>query len=466
MNPLRSVRARLTLWYAASLAILLLVFSLSVYFYLRSGLQHALDGDMQERFNIVENGLNSSLDQLSEVEDHGAVNLFLVTEGENVVHQTRGWLLEGLDSAIGQLHAPRWSWSTPQGQVFQLQQGNVKSAERLFHMVVAQERTTVEDGLARLRLALFAGFPIALAIAGGGGWWLARRALAPVSDMAVRARAITAERLSERLPVCDPHDEFGQLAGVFNDTFTRLQQSFEQLRRFTADASHELRTPLTVLRSVGEVGLQKSRDADGYREVIGSMLEETERLTRLIESLLTLSRFESGHAPLNFAFVDISALVCSVVECLRVLADEKSQTLSVECEPELGANVDSTLLRQAMMNLVDNAIKYTPVGGQIRVTLRHAQHQVWIEVMDSGPGIPAEHQAKIFERFYRVDTGRARDMGGVGLGLAIARWIVERVKLIDRGELACHVVCTMCADNYRANVCPERVCQRDNDCAC
>ncbi|MBI3774944.1 MAG: heavy metal sensor histidine kinase [Gammaproteobacteria bacterium] len=426
MNPLRSVRTRLTLWYAASLATLLLVFSLSVYFYLRGGLQHALDEDLQQRYTIVENGLNSSLDQLSEVEDHGAVNLFLVTEGENVVHQTRSWLLEGLDASMTPASGPRWSWSAPQGQMFHLLQGEVISAERKFHLVVAQERTLVEAGLARLRWALFSGFPIALAVAVSGGGWLARRALAPVGDMAARARAITAERLSERLPVRDPHDEFGQLAVVFNATFERLQQSFEQLRRFTADASHELRTPLTVLRSVGEAGLQKNRDAAGYREVIGSMLEETERLTRLVESLLTLSRYESGRAPLKFEAADIGVLVCDVAECLRVLAEEKEQTLRVDCEPSVFATADRILLRQALMNLVDNAIKYTPAKGQIRVTVRHAQHQVCIEVIDTGPGIPAEHHARIFERFYRVDAGRARDRGGVGLGLAIARWIIEQ----------------------------------------
>ncbi len=425
MNPLRSVRARLTLWYAASLAVLLLVFSLSVYFYLRSSLQHALDSELQNSFIIVENGLMASLDQLSEVEDHSTINLFLVTEGASVVHQTSRWLLEGLDAAVEQTPLPSGSWSAPQGQIFHLQQGDVTAGGRQFHVVVAQERTRVEEGLADLRVALFAGFPLALAVAGGGGWWLARRALAPVSDMAARARAITAERLSERLPVRDPHDEFGQLATIFNATLTRLQQSFEQLRRFTADASHELRTPLTVLRSVGEVGLQKSQDAAGYREVISSMLEETERLTRLVESLLTLSRFESGHAPLKIECVDIGALVRNAVECLQVLAEEKTQTMRVECAAGLDANVDGGLLRHALLNLVDNAIKYTPVDGHIRVTVRRVQHQVLIEVTDNGPGISAEHQAKIFERFYRVDAGRARDMGGVGLGLAIARWIVE-----------------------------------------
>src|SRR5205823_2990825 len=159
---------------------------------------------------------------------------------------------------------------------------------------VARSEEPIRRELGELLMILGAGLPLAVAIAGMGGYFLARRALAPVSRMLERARTITAERLGERLPVENPGDELGQLAAVFNDAFARLERSFEQLRRFTADASHELRTPLTAMRSVGEVGLRERRDAAAYREIIGSMLEETDRLGRVVEGLLTLSRADGG----------------------------------------------------------------------------------------------------------------------------------------------------------------------------
>ena len=200
---------------------------------------------------------------------------------------------------------------------------------------------------------------------------------------------------------------------VFNETFLRLEDSFARLRRFTADASHELRTPLTAIRSVGEVGMHEGMDAASCREVIGSMLEETDRLTKLVDSLLTLSRADAGTVPFSKEVIDLAALAVEVGECLQVLAEEKEQNLAVAAPAPVFAEVDRSTLRQALINLLDNAIKYTPVRGEVQVTVGTTPGgEAALAVIDNGPGIAAEHREKIFERFYRVDEGRSREVGG------------------------------------------------------
>lgn len=290
---------------------------------------------------------------------------------------------------------------------------------------VARSETALRAELGELLLVLGVGLPLAVGIAGFGGYGLARRALAPVGRMADQARMITAERLSDRLPVVNPDDELGHLAKVFNETFARLEQSFAQLHRFTADAAHELRTPLTVLRSVGEVGLREHRAEDAYRELIGSMLEEGDRLGHLVESLLLLSRADVGQVKLTFERVDLAALACEVIAHMGVLAEEKGQFMTQESSRAVYATVDRFVLRQAVINLVDNAIKYSPEGGRILVVVQDHPLGSTLEVSDTGPGIEGEHQERIFDRFYRVDRARSREFGGTGLGLSIARWAVE-----------------------------------------
>src|SRR5206468_4944815 len=199
------------------------------------------------------------------------------------------------------------------------------------------------------------------------GYWLARRALAPVGHMADRARTITADRLGDRLPVEDAEGELGQLATVFNETLARLERSFGELRRFTADASHELRTPLTAIRSVGEVALQTPKSATEYRDVIGSMLEEADRLTRLVDSLLTLSRADAGHIQVQRTDISLLGLAQEASSLVEVLAEEKRQRISVEGEPASMVSGDRLILRQALINLIDNAIKYSPVGAEILI---------------------------------------------------------------------------------------------------
>jgi len=282
-----------------------------------------------------------------------------------------------------------------------------------------------------------------VAIAGFGGYAVARQSLAPVARMTERAKAITADHLDERLPIENPHDEIGQLASVFNDTFRRLSASFEQLRRFTADASHELRTPLTSLRSVGEVALGRPQSPEAYRDVIGSMLEEAERLARLVDTLLVLTRGDSQRLEIHHEELDLVLCAREIVALLEVLAEERGQAIAVEGEEDVHAiailaeerkqriavsgepvlaAVDRDILRLSIVNLLDNAIKHGPEGGVIEVSVRSDPEAVVLDVHDQGQGVPAEHRDHIFDRFYRVDKARSRATGGSGLGLSIARW--------------------------------------------
>ena len=277
-----------------------------------------------------------------------------------------------------------------------------------------------------LLLASLLVLPLVLFVAGLAGYGLARRALSPIEQMARRAQEITPEKLNARLPNDDADDELGQLARVFNDTLARLEQAFEQLRRFTSDASHELRTPLAMIRSVGEVGLHKDGSRAEYRDIVGSMLEEVNRLTSLIDNLLTISRADSGHIQLYLTIVPVMVLAHEAAGLLEILTEEKSLRLVLEGDEHAQVEGDCLFLRQAVVNILHNAVKYSPVRGIISVIVRNGDvNQVTIEIRDHGPGIPLEDQARVFDRFYRVDKARWRESGGTGLGLSIAKWAVE-----------------------------------------
>ena len=263
-------------------------------------------------------------------------------------------------------------------------------------------------------------------LAGFVGYALARKALAPVDSMANQTKRISAERLGDRLSIENSQDELGKLGTVFNDMLGRLQAAFDQLRRFTSDASHELRAPLTAIRSVGEVALQDQRSPAEYRDVIGSMLEEVDRLTRLSERLLALSRADAGHVQLQREDIPLVRLAKEASSVVEVLAEEKQQQIDIEGDANLVVSVDRLILRQAIVNLLDNAIKYSPPGSQILVRVQSGgDKQVFLDAVDQGPGIPSEHQPHVFDRFFRVDKARTREWGGAGLGLSITRWAVE-----------------------------------------
>jgi heavy metal sensor kinase len=273
--------------------------------------------------------------------------------------------------------------------------------------------------------------PFALLLAGILGYRLAGQALRPLDNMARTTVRITASRLSERIPVENPHDEVGQMALVLNTLLERLEESFAKLKRFTSDVSHELRTPLASMRSVGEVGLQTDHNAVGYCDVIGSMLEEVAKLSSMIDTLLTMAHAESGEVQLQKTHFAWHELVQESVALVSVLAEEKDQAILVEGDPDIQVSADRRFLRMVLINLLDNAVKYSPQTGAIRVSWqsqprsRSAPAELLFSVEDEGPGIPETARQRVFDRFYRVDDSRTRATGGAGLGLSIAKWAVE-----------------------------------------
>jgi heavy metal sensor kinase len=418
----RTIRTRLTLWHAAVLTVIVFTFSAGIFFFVRVRLLEDLDAQLRRDLATIETTYREAPTELSEADSRAGIKLFEVTQGDQILYRTEAWGERGLSRAVRADATAATSWSSPEGASYRA----LASPYATLRISVAADETALHRTLWTLGIILALGIPCAMALAIAGGWFLAGRVLAPVGVMAERAKKITADSLGERLPVDNPADEFGRLATVFNETLARLQDSFERLRRFTADASHELRTPLTAMRSVGEVALHDSLEPAAYRDVIGSMLEEVERLTALVESLLTLTRVDSTRIQLAREVVDLGTLAANATEHVRVLAEEKEQTLSVQTNGAISVECDAALLRRGIVNLVDNAIKYTPRNGAIQVSVGVlASGEAAIEVKDNGPGIAPIHHERIFERFYRVDSARSRSAGGLGLGLAIARSTVE-----------------------------------------
>jgi heavy metal sensor kinase len=263
--------------------------------------------------------------------------------------------------------------------------------------------------------------------------------------MGEHARRIGATNLHDRLPVLNANDELGQLATTFNDLLNRLDESFERQRRFVADASHELRTPLAILRGEAEVAMsQQGRKAEDYLESLGILHDETSRLIKIVEDLFTLTRADSGQYPLSPENVYLEELVADCAHSARTLAREKNIELSVDASSECLVHGDQALLRRMILNLVDNAIKYTADGGRVDIACRVAAAGFELHVTDTGPGIPPELHSRIFERFFRADPARSRSgrEGGAGLGLSIALWIAEahqgRLELVRSDATGSH----------------------------
>ncbi len=268
-------------------------------------------------------------------------------------------------------------------------------------------------------------FPIALILAGGGGWLLAHRTLAPVAQMTHAAQRIGAARLDERLDESGTGDELDELAHTLNAMLSRLDDAFRQIRQFSADASHELQTPLTILKGELEVALRTPRSADAYQQTMRSALEEIDRIAGLVDGLMLLARADAGVLRMDRQPVALHQLVQEVYDQTQILAAHKQIDLQLGPTEPIVIEGDPERLRRLVLNLTNNAIKYTPSGGQVMLSLQRCQDRAAIRVADTGIGLSPEEQERVFQRFYRSDNARLHDAEGSGLGLCIARSIAD-----------------------------------------
>jgi heavy metal sensor kinase len=307
--------------------------------------------------------------------------------------------------------------------------------ESLLGFMILGSPSSLNDQLRRLSISLFLGSLGMLAVALLGGLWLADRAMRPVKSITHTARAISETDLNRRINMRG-RDELAQLAGTFDSMLARLQRAFERQREFIADASHELRTPLTIINlEVGRVlsGVRKPAD---YQHALQVVDAENTRMTRLVNDLMTLARMDAGQTILQWEDLDLGEVVLEAYERMSPLAERREISLDVGELPELTVRGDRQYLIQMISNLIENAIKYSRPGGRVGIEAAlapdHEEPRAVLRVSDTGPGIPPENLPRLFERFYRVDASRARDLQddgdsptGTGLGLSIVSWIVE-----------------------------------------
>ncbi|MCI0613611.1 ATP-binding protein, partial [bacterium] len=432
----RSIRFRLTAWYASLLSALLIVFAFLVYFGLQEYLLNALSNQLSlQAHQISETWLNDIgtagedyvVDEINEHLSPASTNRFIR-------------LIRPNGSILYQSPLPRDRSFDPSQIPFpkQLYKGGIHRTDHL--LIYSMTYTLNKQGTYSIEtaasdkdisatlntLALLFAFliPVGIIVAIGGGFLLMKRALRPVDEIATAAQRITSQNLTERLPLPQSGDEIQRLSETLNEMIGRLENSFSRTVQFTADASHELRTPLTILRGELEVALRGNHLNQEARIVIENVLEETERLSKTVESLMTLSRLDSGQLKLERAHFDLASLCKETLEQMTLLAEEKKIRLECNASEKLEVFADPIRVRQIVINLIDNAIKFTPPGGIVKLAVSK-NGGTSIEVQDNGAGIPSEAVPHIFDRFYRVDKARSREQGGSGLGLAIVKSICD-----------------------------------------
>ena len=292
---------------------------------------------------------------------------------------------------------------------------------------VGARLASMEMALRELRIILLAFSPAALIVLSFIGWFLAGRALSPVARITNAARKINAENLSQRLPIEDTRDELSRLGETFNSMLSRLEDSFRKIKQFSADASHELRTPLTILRGETEVALRWAKSPEEFRRMLASNMEEIDRMSRIIENLLSLAKSDAGEMSLEVKDFSLSDLVQELYLQSKTLGEAKEIAVSLQLAvaKEIHLHGDALRLRQVFLNLISNAIKYTPAGGAVNLTLALDGSDAVVTIADTGIGIPADHLPHIFDRFYRIDKARNREDGGIGLGLSIVKSIID-----------------------------------------
>jgi len=447
---LRSARLRLTAWHVGVLALLLTSACLGLYTLLRHNYYDRADGVLTSVDTATVSMLGHQLSEsgLDELAARDAVKTLNFPEHTLAIFDAQGDLLaEKPVGSTDRIPLPtaahladgKISLYTARSLVNPSDLRRVAALRvtldpsgRSYIVVSSRSLTPLLGELNTDRMILLFAVPGGLLIAGLAAWFLVRITLLPVAAMSEQARRIGAENLDQRLPVAKTDDEFSQLAGTFNDLLSRLSAAFTLQRQFVADASHELRTPLSVIRTAAAVTLQPAtRSEQEYREALNVIENQAQRLTRMVDAMFKLARADAGGLTLDLTTFYLDELLAEAVRTVEILAASKDISIHMDIAADSLCQGDSDLLRQLFLNLLDNAVKYTPVGGSVEVTLEPKGDQYVIAVRDDGPGIATEHQHKVFQRFFRVDAAYQRanihnaHTSGAGLGLSIALSIAE-----------------------------------------
>jgi heavy metal sensor kinase len=436
---LGSIRVRLTAWYLVMLALGLGLFGIGSWFAMRASAFHTIDEELQDRVRGVEKFMQLQISALSpmEIRDEFREHSVLGPGGDlfQVCNEKGEWLYRSAvlensqvpirlpDRLGGQ---PLYENLTVQNTPVRFATGRVVVNGYPYSIQVAAPLKEFYEALERFRLILWFSVPLLLIGAGLGGYLISRRALKPVDQIATAAESISITNLSDRLEVPKSSDELQRLSETLNRMLARLDTSVRRISQLTADASHELRAPVSLIRTTAELAVQGGRTNTEYHGDMVQILAEAERTSRLIDSMLLLARADAGEGGLQHELTDVSMSVREAVGQGRSLAAEKRIDLTADLSSEpIVVRGDSEALRRLFFILIDNAVKYTPEAGRVRVDVRPEKGLATITVTDSGIGIPQSDQPHIFDRFWRADKVRSRGVGGAGLGLSIARWIVD-----------------------------------------
>ncbi len=439
MNP-RSIRFRLIMWYAGLLTGVFLLFGIALYQVLRGYLEHSLAQTLTRRSDQI------ALSLLDGADDAGARYVadqitarYAPENYDRFIRITRqdGSILyaSGRTASFDPTGLRPLAVNAVHGDFVQkalLEDGgrllvavkNFQSSDgHRFLIESGGPMAPIDTILSHLLFSLLLGVPLLGLVAVGGGLFLVGRALAPVVQMARSAEQITLHNLEERLPVTRTGDELEHLSLALNRMIVRLNEALEQNRRFLADASHELRTPLAALRGEMESVVAQAQTLPELSDRAGSVLEEVDRLAKIVDALFAISRLDAGESQQPWERFDLAPLAASTTEQMSLLAEDKGVAVACNVEGKVSVDGDRSRIKQVVVNLLDNAIKYTPAGGSISLNVHARGGKAVLEVADTGMGIPAGALPHLFERFFRVDKARSRDAGGAGLGLAIVKSI-------------------------------------------
>jgi heavy metal sensor kinase len=444
-----SIGLRLTLWYLTIFALAQLVFGAGMWLVLRHHLYDLVDDNLEREVDDLNNLLHAQKGDASlsvlrhelteefALEHSGDYLQVYLADGEVIyqspflqtypLHHWKPGTVKPPVVRLGQRRRPSYEDLWLGGRPFRFAAQDIDVKGTVYIVQTGLVTNDVLKTLFRFRLYLLMFAPLLLLVAAGGGYWLSRRALSPVDALVRTALSITGTTLSSRLEKLSTGDELQRLSDTLNEMLDRIELAFRRVTQFTADASHELRTPISLVRTEAELALRRSRGEAEYKAALRHILLEAERTTSLIEELLALARADAGRETLNLHPVDVRETLREVAEGWRRVAHISNLQFSETIGPrESLVLADEAALRRAIDILLDNAFKYTPSPGTVHLSLEQKIDKVVITVRDTGVGIAAEEQSKVFERFYRVDKARSRDMGGAGLGLSIAQWIVQQ----------------------------------------